>query len=305
MNFQKRNSSLIKNNSIIRNNSVKSNTRNYGKSIRNAATPDSYGKVIFFVVLLLIIGLIIYIIYVAVSSAKKESKNSPIIVASVIDAYVARKPVKLPKVIIGMNQSFSTWIYIKDWTYKFGQYKNILWKGNPESDAVEKIHCPSMWLYPLNNSLKVVTSTSDVSGVESCDISNIPLMTWVHIAYVLKNRTVDIYINGKLERSCALRGIPKITDDPVYMSAISTSSPTTKKNNNESKKKQQAGFYGKIGKTQYFVKALLPNDVANLYQQGPLGKSQYQMQFFDKEKQKGKKDSSDSITSNDSKKRND
>jgi hypothetical protein len=42
----------------------------------------------------------------------------------------------------------------------------------------------------------------------------------------------------------------------------------------------QAGFYGKIGKTQYFTSALMPNDVANIYQQGPLGTSQYQVNFF-------------------------
>jgi hypothetical protein len=119
-------------------------------------------------------------------------------------------------------------------------------------------------LYPLTNSLKVVTSTSVPEQVESCDIQNIPLMSWVHIVYVLNNRTVDLYINGKLERSCALRGIPTITNDPVY---ITSGSP-------------QAGFYGKIGKTQYFTKALLPNDVANIYQQGPLGNTQYQVQFF-------------------------
>ena len=41
-----------------------------------------------------------------------------------------------------------------------------------------------------------------------------------------------------------------------------------------------AGFYGKIGKTQYFTKALLPTDVMDLYQQGPLGSTQYQIQFF-------------------------
>jgi hypothetical protein len=119
-------------------------------------------------------------------------------------------------------------------------------------------------LYPLTNSLKVVTSTSVPEQVESCDIQNIPLMTWVHIVYVLNNRSVDIYLNGKLERSCALRGIPIISADPVY---ITTGSP-------------QAGFYGKIGKTQYFTKALLPNDVAGLYQQGPLGTAQFQVNFF-------------------------
>ena len=35
-----------------------------------------------------------------------------------------------------------------------------------------------------------------------------------------------------------------------------------------------------MGKTQYFTKALLPTDVVNLYQQGPLGSTQYQIQFF-------------------------
>jgi len=184
---------------------------------------------------------------------------------------VARPLVQLPQVTQGMNQTFSTWIYVKDWNYKFGQYKNILWKGNPSlssttsaNPSISNVHCPSIWLYPLTNSLKVVTSTSVPEQVESCDIQNIPLMTWVHIVYVLNNRTVDIYMNGKLERSCALRGIPTITNDPVY---ITSGSP-------------QPGYYGKIGKTQYFTKALLPNDVANLYQQGPLGTSQYQVQFF-------------------------
>jgi len=229
------------------------------------------GKIIFFIILILFISFVIYIIYIAVQASKAAAANSPVIVNDVIDAYVARPSFALPQVTQGMNQTFSTWIYVKDWNYKFGQYKNILWKGNPSTTStapadpnVGNNHCPSIWLYPLTNSLKVMTSTSAPEHVESCDIQNIPLLAWVHITYVLNNRTVDIYINGKLERSCALKGIPTITNDPVY---ITTGSP-------------QAGYYGKIGKTQYFTTALLPNDVANLYQQGPLGTSQYQIQFF-------------------------
>ena len=197
---------------------------------------------------------------------------SPFIVNDVIDAFVARPAFKLPQVTQGMNQSFSTWIYVKDWNYKFGQYKNILWKGNPPNASttaggptVSNIHSPSIWLYPLTNSLKVVTSTSAPEQVESCDIPNIPLMTWVHIGYVLNNRTVDIYINGKLERSCALRGIPVIDNSPVYI--------TTGANG-------LAGFYGKISCVRYFTKALLPNEIADIYQKGPLGTTQYQIQFF-------------------------
>jgi len=262
-------------------NSQKSNTSqnfikkatNYTKQGVNTYQKSStMNKVIFFIILILFIMFVIYIIYVAVQASNIAKQNEPIIVNDVIDAYVARPAFKLPQVTEGMNQSFSTWIYIKDWNYKFGQYKNILWKGNvanPSTPAVNgnkvaNIHCPSIWLYPLTNSLKVVTTTSVSEQVESCDIQNIPLMTWVHIVYVLNNRTVDLYINGKLERSCALRGIPTITNDPVY---ITQGTP-------------QAGFYGKIGKTQYFTKALLPNDVASIYQKGPLGTTQYQVQFF-------------------------
>jgi len=241
------------------------------QSVNTYQESSTMGKVIFFIILILFIAFLIYIIYVAVKASQAATKNAPIIVNDVIDAYIARPAFVLPQVTQGMNQTFSTWIYIKDWNYKFGQYKNILWKGNPPNTStlnanptVSNIHCPSIWLYPLTNSLKVVTSTSVPEQVESCDIQNIPLMTWVHITYVLNNRTVDLYVNGKLERSCALRGIPTITNDPVY---ITTGSP-------------QAGFYGKIGKTQYHTKALLPNDVANAYQQGPLGTTQYQVQFF-------------------------
>ena len=260
-------------------NSFKQGVQNFGKKTSNLAkdgfqkyqNSSSMGKVIFIIILVLFIAFIIYIIYVAVNASKKAAANSPVIVNDVIDAYVARPPFTLPQVTQGMNQTFSTWIYVKDWNYKFGQYKNILWKGKPnnastntQNPTISNIHCPSIWLYPLTNSLKVVTSTSVPEQVESCDIQNIPLMSWVHIVYVLNNRTVDIYMNGKLERSCALRGIPTISNDPVY---ITSGSP-------------QPGYYGKIGKTQYFTKALLPNDVANLYQQGPLGTSQYQVQFF-------------------------
>jgi hypothetical protein len=241
------------------------------QGIQKYQNSSSMGKVIFFIILALFIAFIIYIIYAAVSASRQIAANSPVVVNDVIDAYIARPAFKLPQVTQGMNQTFSTWIYVKDWNYKFGQYKNILWKGNPNmtstvasNPSIGNVHCPSIWLYPLTNSLKVVTSTSVPEQVESCDIQNIPLMSWVHIVYVLNNRSVDIYMNGKLERSCALRGIPTITNDPVYITAGSP----------------QPGYYGKIGKTQYFTKALLPNDVANLYQQGPLGTSQYQVQFF-------------------------
>jgi len=239
---------------MANNNSVTNNT------VKKSNSSGGLGKVFFIIFIVVFIVGLIYVIYLAVDAVNKRNAMNPVVVNDVIDADVTRPAFNLPEVTMGLNQAFSTWIYVKDFNYKFGQYKNILWKGNPGAGGGD-VHSPSIWLYPLTNSLKVVTSTNDASGVESCDIPNIPLMTWVHICYVLNNRTVDIYINGKLERSCALRNIPKLTADPVFIT------------NNK-------GFYGKVGKTQYFTKSLLPTDVINLYQQGPLGSTQYQVQFF-------------------------
>jgi hypothetical protein len=230
----------------------------------NQKNSGSSGKIFSAIFIIILIIVIIYVIYIAVQAVNKKNAGSPVIINDVIDSDKARPAFSLPEVTMGLNQAFSTWIYVKDFNYKFGDYKNILWKGTP-NDNSNSVHSPSIWLYPLTNSLKIVTSTQDNSGVESCDIPNIPLMTWVHICYVLNNRTVDIYINGKLERSCALKGLPILEDSPkVYMTMG----------------KPEAGFYGKIGKTQYFTKSLLPTDVMNLYQQGPLGSTQYQVQFM-------------------------
>ena len=248
---------------MANNNSNIKNSASSGNSGNSKSSGSTVGKFFFAIFAIIFTIGLMYVIYITIVYINAKNKANPVVINDVIDADVARPPFALPEVTVGLNQAFSTWIYIKDFNYKFGEYKNILWKGNPGSGS-NSIHTPSLGLYPLTNSLKVVTSTQDVSGVESCDIPNIPLMTWVHICYVLNNRTVDIYINGKLERSCALRNLPVVNDSPVN---ITMGSPN-------------AGYYGKIGKTQYFTKSLLPTDVMNLYQQGPLGSTQYQIQFF-------------------------
>jgi hypothetical protein len=220
-----------------------------------------FKKSLFWIFFIIFLFVIVYIIYFAWYKANLKKQNEPIIISDIIDSNVSRSGKTVPTPTEGMTQSVSTWIYVKGWEYNFGRYKNILWKGS--QDSASPRHSPSLWLYPLTNNLKVLTSVESTEGVESCDINNIPLMKWVHIAYVLNNRTVDIYINGKLERSCALKGVPIIKEDQMF---ITTGDP--------------AGYYGKIGKTQYFTRALQQHEVVDIYNSGPIGSSQYNIQFF-------------------------
>ena len=217
---------------------------------------------------------IVYLIYNYIRTSNAVNNESPVIINGELDAFVARESVELPQIKSGLAQSFSTWIYIQDYNYNYGAPKHILWKGNPSKDidgtateGDDKMMCPQIYLYPETNTLGINTTTTfSGSSPESTDVQNIPLMKWVHICYILNNRSVDVYINGKLERSTALKGIPVITNDKLWVTYGENKNP---------------GFYGKIGKTQYFAYAITPSDVLNMYNQGPNGNTLYKVSLFE------------------------
>lgn len=230
-----------------------SNTSKFtGNNIKKMYTQSStFSKVILWIIVAVIILLLIMWILYAINKSNSENTQNPVVINSEIDSWVTRPTVTLPMPSSGYNYSYSMWFYIRDWNYKFGKWKNIMWKGNTTTPR----HSPSIWLYPLTNSIKVVTSTTGSDSLTSCDVENIPLQKWVHLVYVLNNRSVDIYINGKLERTCILQGIPvNMQNDKL----------TVNYNN---------GFYGKMGKLQYFTSTLTPEEIAKLYISGPTGSS--------------------------------
>lgn len=87
---------------------------------------------------------------------------------------------------------------------------------------------------------------------EICDLVEIPIQRWVHLSIVMWNRTTDIYLNGKLVRSCILKGIPKVPwDSDLHVS------------NND-------GFDGALAQLRYFNRALNASEIYKLYSKGPL-----------------------------------
>jgi len=203
----------------------------------------------FVIITLIIIFIVLFILWIRYlyQQSQYKLKESPFIITQPINAFKSSgEPVlekKVPFPVDGLAFSYSLWIYVADWNYNFGNWKNIFLKGTEMSRA------PGMWLYPKTNSLHArITTTAD--GNEGCDINNIPLQKWVHIAYILNNRTVDIYIDGKLERSCVLRGVPILNNNSVSVA-------------------NDGGFYGQIAKMQYFTRALIPSEVSEIYSEGP------------------------------------
>ena len=95
--------------------------------------------------------------------------------------------------------------------------------------------------------------TSDLKDTnEICDIIQLPVQRWVHVGIVLWNRTTDIYLNGKLRRSCILKGVPKV---PWGADLYRT---------------QNGGFGGKMAQIRYFNRALNATEIYKIYSKGPL-----------------------------------
>jgi Concanavalin A-like lectin/glucanases superfamily len=118
---------------------------------------------------------------------------------------------------VGSDYGIQFWMFISDWDYKFGQEKQILKRVAPNNNAVIN---PNITLHPTDNSLNVTVSlysggqTSSPGGSSTgdsftCTVENVPLQTWFSVSVTVFQRNLDIYINGRLVKSCVLPGVPK------------------------------------------------------------------------------------------------
>lgn len=196
----------------------------------------------------ILIVILIIIIIVLVKKAKDKKENVFTIVKTPLDAFdIKKNEFKIENSDQGLEFTYSVWIFIQDWTRG---WKNIFVKGDKNNKpGTTASRAPGLWLYPDSNALRARINTF-ADPNEGCDISNIPLQKWVHIAYVLNNRTVDIYVDGKLERSCVLRGVPKLNNQPLYVC-------------------ENGGFFGKISNLVYYKYALQPTEIYDVYSKGP------------------------------------
>lgn len=105
----------------------------------------------------------------------------------------------------GLTYSYSMWILIKDFTTGFGTRRTILSKGDS----------PGIYLDSTSNSLVVAVKTYGTT--ETVLIPNIPAMKWIHLAVVVNQYSVDVYINGTLRQHHTLSQLPDQTTDPVVV----------------------------------------------------------------------------------------
>lgn len=136
----------------------------------------------------------------------------------------------------GLTFSYTCWIRIDDFSYRYGEPKVVFTKGSEDL----KTMCPALLVDANTNSLLVKLDT--FGGTETIPVSNIPAKKWIHVAIAVDQDSVDVYINGNLYIHHSLTQVPKQNSSTVSTGV-------------------SGGFDGKIADLQYYSYFLTPDGV--------------------------------------------
>lgn len=191
------------------------------------------------------------------------------------------------------NFTYSIWFYVNNWNYNYGVYKPIFGKFeglsgtdyneyikdlqgcsksykkhfedyNTNKVDAEKKGCDTLKPKPVvtfdtiqNDILIFIPCDKNLSQTESnifqCTVKNIPIQKWVNLSITLYKKTLDIYINGKLHKTCVLPNIPDMLDADGEGNVHITPG---------------GGFDGYTSKFQFYPEALNPQEIWNIYSNG-------------------------------------
>jgi hypothetical protein len=240
-------------------------------------------------IIIIVLGLVaLYYLYQYLYGAK--SANSMVLLQPLTPANVdPTSPIvvatkDLPPIYEGGEFTVSAWIYIQNWNYRTGLNKHILSIGGQNFDTIR------MYLGGQKPKLSIRLQTKTSGGIQTapntgstqvpvesldrmtensvfnvlqtdsglldssplCDLPEIDLQKWVNIAVAVNGKTVDVYMDGKLSRSCVLPDYYKV-DAGGYVATLL----------------KYGGFGGQIANVAIYDSALNPDMVYKNYMAGP------------------------------------
>ena len=167
------------------------------------------------------------------------------------------------------NFSYSVWFYVNDWTYRYGEPKVIFGRmsaaSGSENGSIPGVRglgpCPAVVLGAVENNVMVSlgcfpgADQPNPSGenvvIHTCSVANVPIQKWVNLVVSVYGRTMDLYIDGKLVKTCLMPGVANVSSTAsVYLTP-------------------NGGFDGYTSKLSYFPKPMNPQDAWNIYLKGP------------------------------------
>ena len=221
------------------------------------------------VIILIIVLLYIIVSYMTSGTSTLSSMNSGTTLQQITSAVLAKSGE-----LNSSNFSYSIWFYISDWNYRYGEEKVLFGRMDSTPAASSsaattlsgKHPCPLVTLGSIQNNINIAlsvfpptndaelttddTKESDNSITHHCNVSNVPIQKWVNLLISTYGRTLDVYLDGKLVKTCVMPGVAKInTTSDVFITP-------------------NGGFSGWTTSFQYFATSIDPQTAWNIYRKG-------------------------------------
>jgi hypothetical protein len=115
----------------------------------------------------------------------------------------------------GLEFSYSCFLLINKSTFQGGSsgLRHVFHKGSP---VYKPLMCPGVFVRNNDNALVVYMNEAQ-SWNTYCEIPNIPVGKFFHLAIVVRNMNVDIYINGNVAHRMTLSSVPRQNFGDVYV----------------------------------------------------------------------------------------
>lgn len=160
----------------------------------------------------------------------------------------------------GADWGLQYWMYISDWNYKFGSEKDVVKRIAPNNPSIA---APRVSLSAADNTLNVRVSVFPTDGSAGaatpeasstgdsfvCSVENVPLQSWFSVSVTCFQRNLDVYINGRLVKSCVLSGVPKPAVGDIIIG-------------------DNGGFSGSVCNLNWYNSMLAPEDAKNFHAKG-------------------------------------
>ena len=99
---------------------------------------------------------------------------------------------------------------------------------------------------------QVVGSSVDCYPQPQCDLAEFNLQRWTHVTVILSGKVTDVYLDGKLARSCVNPSYYKVDTVDVKPNIL-----------------QHRTFDGKLANLSLYSVALNPAQIYQMYSAGP------------------------------------
>lgn len=251
--------------------------------------------------------ILVIIIVVAIISYRIRSNmvNSPLLIPTISDGATKyqfdKGQIALAPINGGLEYTFSFWIYISNWSYKFGLEKIIaFWKGTQSSQSLEQackaISDQSAYQTTSQESEETDEPTSIKETCKDCQLGNLlegfessstsgkltgiyfsldkndnslvvtqSLINGKHTSLKIKNLPIQKWLNITI--ILQLRNLDVFINGKLKGSKRLSTLPTYQEG--DLVINPDGGFDGYISKFQYFNRKIKSSEIRNLFHKGP------------------------------------